>query len=398
MSEPASRHNVRTLAICQGLYIAAISIDLTLTGLAGFTLASDKRLATLPFTIIIITAALTTLVAASLLKRIGRRWGFAIGSAVGALGGLTSALAMFQHDFALFCVGTACIGVFQAFAQYYSLAAADEVSGDAKARAISTVMTGGVLAALLGPLLAKNAQDWFVAVPFAGAYLLAALLGLVSLALIGLIYRDPPPSSAANVSGPARPLSTIVAQPVFFAAIANNLIANAVMIGVMTATPLAMLACGYGVADGAGVIQWHMLGMFAPAFISGRLISRFGVMPVSLTGAAMIASCALLGQSSTSLPVFYVALMLLGVGWNFMYVAGTTLLAQSYRPSERAKTQGSSAFASSCAAALGSFIAAPWLQRYGWSSLNAAVLPLLLVPVLATLYWRFASRPVAAAA
>ncbi|MBM3116589.1 MFS transporter [Jeongeupia naejangsanensis] len=398
MAAPDPRHNVRTLAICQGLYTAAISIDLTLTGLAGYVLAEDKRLATLPFSIIIVTAALTALVAASLLKKLGRRRGFTIGATAGMLGGLVSALAMFRHDFVLFCVGTAGIGVFQAFAQYYRLAAADESTGDAKARAIATVMTGGVLAALFGPLLARSAQDWFAAVPFAGAYLLAAALGLASLLLL-LRYRESRHDTAEAVTCEApRPLSLIVAQPVFIAAIANNLIAYAVMVCLMTATPLAMLACGFNVADGAGVIQWHMLGMFAPAFVSGRLIGRFGVLPVSLSGALLLAASAVLGQASTALPAFYVALMLLGVGWNFMFVAGTTLLAQSYRPNERARTQGGSEFATSCAAALGSFIAAPWLQRYGWSALNAAVLPLLIVPVLATLYWRFAPRPAVATA
>ncbi|WP_211251692.1 MFS transporter [Andreprevotia chitinilytica] len=392
MDPTPARRNIRILAACQALYTAAISIDLTLTGLAGYTLARDKALATLPFSLIIVAAMVTSLVSPHWQQKVGRRIGFATGAGVGAFGAALSVLAMFRHDFWLFCVGTACIGVFQAFAGYYRLAAADNVDAPAKSRAIATVLTGGVLAAICGPLLARWSQGWIPGVAFAGAYGLACLFGIASLALL-LMYRNTPPhQEARQAQEPARPLREIVTQPVFIAALANNLIAYAVMICMMTATPLAMIACGYGINDGAGVIQWHMLGMFAPSFLSGWLISRFGPASVALTGAGLIAVSSVVGQTSSALPYFYVSLMLLGLGWNFMFVAGTTLLAQSYRPRERAKTQSSAEFTTSACSALASLAAAPLVQHLGWATLNAAALPLLLLPVLATLYWRFGQR------
>lgn len=399
MLTPLARRNIRLLALCQALYTAAISIDLTLTGLAGYLLASNKALATLPLSLIIATSAITTLFASRWQARVGRRWGFATGALIGAAGAGISVLAMWQQHFVLFCVGTSCIGVFQAFAGYYRLAAADQVDGNAKGRAIATVMTGGVVAALLGPLLAQHSQNMLPGVTFGGAYLVAFGLGLLSALLILAFYQDAPVLAAtAGPPAPPRPWRVIAKQPVFRAALANNIAAYALMVCLMTATPIAMLGCGFGVADGAGVIQWHMLGMFAPSFVSGALIQRFGVTPISLTGAALLAAAAWLAQSNVALPTFYTALMLLGVGWNFMYVAGSTLLAQSYSASERTKTQGSAEFAVSALAALASFSAAPLLQKLGWSGLNRWVLPLLLLPILATLSWEWRRRKTVAPA
>ncbi|SMC21029.1 Predicted arabinose efflux permease, MFS family [Andreprevotia lacus DSM 23236] len=388
-----AQRNIRILALCQGLFVAAISIDLTLTGLAGYTLASDKAYATLPFALITFANMLTALVSPHWQQKVGRRLGFATGSAIGAVGAGLSVLAMYQQAFWLFCIGTACIGVFQAFAGYYRLAAADNVTPEAKSRAIATVLTGGVIAAVCGPWLAKLSQGWVPHVAFAGAYALASLFGIVSLALLLLFYRDAASQSAAQAdTRPPRPLGEIVRQPVFMAALANNVVAYTLMVCIMTATPLAMIACGFGVNDGAGVIQWHMLGMFAPSFFSGWLIQRFGPAAVSITGALLTAACALIGQTSNTLPYFYAALLLLGLGWNFMFVAGTTLLTQSYRPSERAKTQSGAEFTTGAFAATASFAAAPLVQHLGWGMLNRLLLPLLVVPVLATLFWQFGAR------
>ncbi|KAF0812416.1 Riboflavin transporter RfnT [Andreprevotia sp. IGB-42] len=388
-----ARRNIRTLTACQALYVAAISIDLTLTGLAGYTLATDKALATLPFALITIASMLTALVSPHWQQKVGRRLGFATGAGIGALGAATSVLAMYRQDFWLFCVGTACIGVFQAFAGYYRLAAADNVDAAAKSRAIATVLTGGVVAAVCGPLLARISQGWVPHVAFAGAYALACLFGIVSMALLLWLYRDVQPHAAQQQdSRPARPLREIIAQPVFIAALANNVVAYGVMICLMTATPLAMIACGFGIDDGAGVIQWHMLGMFAPSFFSGWLIQRLGPALVAMSGAVLIAACALTGQASNALPFFYGSLLLLGLGWNFMFVAGTTLLAQAYRPSERAKTQSTAEFTTGAFTALCSAAAAPLIQHLGWATLNQLALPLLLIPVLATLYWQLDGR------
>jgi MFS family permease len=401
-AEPPRRgHGAGVLAVCQALYTSSVSIDLTLTGLVGYNLADDKALATLPFSLITVAAALTTILASFLMARIGRRAGFLLGAGVGALGGSISVWAIFHHSFWAFCAGTATVGVFQAFAQYYRLAAADAVDVPAKSRAISTVLTGGVVAAVLGPLLAAWSKDWLAPVAFAGSYALVTVLGLISMALLALAYRDAVPTTPASTANHAfaadapRPLGQIVRQPIFIAALANNALGYAVMMFVMTATPIAAVACGHTIGDGAQIIQWHLVGMFAPSLFSARLIQRFGVLRVIGCGIVLSALCGVFALRSTDLPHFYAALACLGVGWNFMFVGGTTLLAQSYRPSERAKTQATSEFTTFACSALASLFAGQLLAHFGWATINAAIFPFLGLAAVATLWfaWSRSRRP-----
>ncbi|QCP50518.1 MFS transporter [Trinickia violacea] len=387
------RRNTRVLALCQALYTSSVSIDLTLTGIVGYTLASDKAFATLPFSLITVAAALTTVFASFLMAKIGRRLGFVIGATVGAAGGAISVWAIFHHSFIAFCCGTATVGVFQAFAQYYRLAAADAVGFAAKSRAISTVLAGGVVAAVLGPAIAAWSRDWFAPVAFAGSYAVVTVFGLASLALLLMVYRDgaapggshgPSSHVASAETAAARPLAQIVRQPIFAAALANNALGYAVMMFVMTATPIAAVACGHTIGQGAEIIQWHLVGMFAPSFFSARLIDRFGVLRVIGAGIALSAMCGVIALRSADLPHFYAALACLGVGWNFMFVGGTTLLSQSYRPSERAKTQAASEFTTFGCSALASLFAGQWLARFGWDAVNAAIFPFLGLAALAT--------------
>ncbi len=403
--ERAGRRNARVLALCQALYTSSVSIDLTLTGLVGYTLADDKALATLPFSLITVAAALTTIFASFLMARIGRRAGFALGAAVGAAGGAISVHAIFIHSFWLFCCGTATVGVFQAFAQYYRLAAADAVDAPSKGRAISTVLTGGVIAAVLGPALAAWSRDWLAPITFAGSYALVTLLGIGSLALVLFAYRNvaPPRASTAQADvddAQARPLARIVTQPIFIAALANNAIGYMVMMFVMTATPIAAVACGHTIGDGARIIQWHLVGMYAPSFFAARLIARFGVLRVIGAGIVLSAACGAIALAATDLPHFYAALACLGIGWNFMFVGGTTLLAQSYRSSERAKTQATSEFTTFACTALASLCAGQLLARFGWHVVNASIFPALAIAACATLgyAWTRARTPAPAAA
>lgn len=386
-----NRRNARLLAVCQALYICAISIDLTLTGLTGYELAPDKSLATLPFAMITVSGAVVSYFAAFLLQRLGRRLGFTLGALIGAAGGGVSVWAVMEGRFWLFCAGTAGVGVYQAFALYYRLAAADAVEPEGKGRAISTVLAGGVLAAILGPALAAWSKDLIPSALFAGAYLMVALLGLVAAGLLWAFYRDadPIPSSggpAVDEASP-RPLGVIVRQPVFVASMANNVIGSVTMLFVMTAAPLAAVSCHHSINDGASIIQWHLVGMYAPSLVTGWLIRRFGLLNLLLAGGVLNGACVVAAVSSTSLPAFYVALFALGVGWNFMFVGGSTLQAQSYRPSERAKTQGVSEFLRYATTAGATLAAGPVLQRYGWSTVNLVILPLLFVATAMTLWW-----------
>ena len=401
-SDGSGYRNARILAICQGLFTCAISIDLTLTALTGYQLAPDKSLATLPFALITVAGAVVTWFAAFLIQRLGRRLSFALGALSGAIGGAISVWSVFHGHFWSFCIGTAGVGVFQAFAQYYRLAAADAVSAEFKSRAISTVLTGGVIAAVLGPALASWSKDLFPTALFSGAYLMVALLSLLSMIVLLVFYRDTEAvggaaqaTAAAETDAPPRSTAEIARQPVFVAALANNVVGSMVMMFIMTAAPLAAVACHHGIDDGANIIQWHLVGMYAPSFFAGALIKRCGLGPVVLAGVALNLACALIAMASTSLPAFYVALLCLGVGWNFMFVGGTTLLAQSYRPSERARAQGLSEFLRYAATALATLAAGPLLEHYGWSALNLAILPLLLICALVSVWWMLANAAAA---
>ncbi|SDD15983.1 Predicted arabinose efflux permease, MFS family [Cupriavidus sp. YR651] len=393
MAIPAMRQ-ARVLALCQALYTAALSVDLTLTGLVGYTLAPDKALATLPFALITVASALTAIAAAFLIERLGRRFAFCLGGLACTIGGLVSVWAIYRHHFLLFCVGTALVGVFQAFARFYRLAAADAAPAPDKPRAISVVLTGGVVAAVCGPAIAAWSVDMMQPLPFAGAYLVVAAFGVLTVLLLAIAYRDPA-SLAATTAGdglPARPLGEIVRQPVFVAAFANNGIGNAVMMFMMTATPIAAVACNHTITQGAQIIEWHLVGMYAPSFFSGWLLQRFGNPVMLMSGIALSALASVVALCSTSLPAFYVALLCLGVGWNFMFVGGTTLLAGSYRTAERARTQAASEFSAAVLTALATLAAGQVLHHWGWSAVNLAVFPALLLALVMTAGWQRHAR------
>jgi MFS family permease len=384
--------NAIVLSVAQGLYTAAVAIDLTLTGLTGYQLAPDKSLATLPFALITVASAIATLFASLLMQKIGRRWGFVSGAATGALGGLVSVWAILQNDFWLFCLGTAAVGIFQAFAQYYRLAAADSVPPQQKAKVISMVLAGGVIAAVLGPALASWSKNLFPTL-FAGSYLMVFLLGVGSMLVLAVGFRDVEAEKIpADEAAAARSLTTVFRQPISLAALANNVIGGVVMMFVMTAAPLAAVANHHSIDDGANIIQWHLVGMFAPSFVAGHLIKRYGMPSVLFAGTLLSAACTFIAAASSSLLAFYAALLCLGVGWNFMFVGGTALLASSHTPAERAKVQGVAELIRNVFTAAASLVAGPILERFGWVDLNLVNVPLLIVAAALTLFWMRTQR------
>ncbi|CAB3738988.1 Riboflavin transporter RfnT [Paraburkholderia graminis C4D1M] len=384
--------NAVVLSVAQGLYTAAVAIDLTLTGLTGYQLAPDKSLATLPFALITVASAIATLFASLLMQKIGRRRGFVIGAATGALGGLVSVWAILQNDFWWFCLGTAAVGIFQAFAQYYRLAAADSVAPQQKAKAISMVLAGGVIAAILGPALAAWSKNLFPTL-FAGSYLMVFLLGVGSILVLVFGFRDVEAEIIpADEAAVARSLTTVFRQPISLAALANNVIGGVVMMFVMTAAPLAAVANHHSIDDGANIIQWHLVGMFAPSFVAGHLIKRYGMPSVLFAGMLLSAACTFIASASSSLPAFYVALLCLGIGWNFMFVGGTALLASSHTPAERAKVQGVAELVRNIFTAAASLVAGPILERFGWVNLNLVNVPLLVVAAALTVFWMRTER------
>lgn len=387
--------NMSLLTSAQTLYQCCISVDLTLTGIVGLSLAPSPVLATVPFALISIVSWLVTYPASAFMRRHGRRAGFTIGSLAAVVGGLISVLAVTLHSFVLFCLGVACIGVFQALAGYYRYTAADISPADQRAKAISTVLSGGILAAVAGPFLA-TAVSGVLPVVFAGSYALVTALGLASTAVVAFMTVDRAEKAAEKAvpAGDPRTLKEIARQPVFLAGVAGAGAGYFTMTLAMTAAPIAASGSGHSVHAAASVIQWHMAGMYATAFVSGRLAAGIGAAQTVLAGVVVNAAGALIALSGSSHTHFTVALALIGIGWNLMFVSGTTLLASSYLPHERSVTQGVSEMFTLGASALGALTAGPLLSATSWPTVNAFLLvPLAISAVFAALHLVKKRRP-----
>lgn len=392
---PAEKRNVLLLAGAQALFQTASVIVMTLSGLVGLQIAPDKSLATLPIALMMVAAAATMIPASMLMQRFGRQAGFLLGTTLGVLAGLTAAGAIWLGNFWLFVFANMLVGSYQAFAQYYRFAAADVASTDFKSRAISWVIAGGVVAAVAGPNIARITQG-ISATPFLASYL--ALFGASVLALMLVARLALPHLAVVEAHGPARPLLQIMRQPIFITALAGSAVGHSVMMMVMTATPLAMKACGYTQSASASVVQWHVLGMFLPSFFTGNLIRRFGVLPIMATGIALLGGHVLVALSGNEYLNFLSGLILLGAGWNFLYIGGTTLLTEAYTPSERGKTQAAHDFIVFGSASLASFVAGGLLNHGGWHSVNFTAMPFLGMALAAVTGFAMMRRRVMAAA
>jgi MFS family permease len=374
---------VAVLALCQAMLLTNNIIIVTLSGILGHALASDKALATLPLTAYVLGTALSTVPASLWMRRVGRRAGFMTGAALGASGALAAALAIAAGSFWGLCGGTVLIGSYNAFGQQYRFAAAEIVNEAWRGRAISWVLAGGIVGAMVGPETAKWTRG-LMAVPFLSSYLFLAALAVAAL-LVQTSLRLPMPRQKR--SGEAvRPLSRIVRQPVFLAAALGGAVGYGVMNFLMTATPLAMMAHHHAFADTAFVIEWHAFAMFAPSFVTGALIARWGVLTVTGTGALLMIGCIAAAGFSTSVPGFWTALVLLGVGWNFLFVGGTTLLTEAHRPAERAKVQGLNDFLVFGTTASASLFSGVLLEQLGWPRMAYWMVPFLAL-VLSVLVW-----------
>ncbi|MCW0232695.1 MAG: MFS transporter, partial [Ferrovibrio sp.] len=336
-SPAAARRNVFILAICMALANSATTLQVTLGGLVGFLLVEDKALATLPVTFVVGGTALATIPASLLMRRIGRQLGFMAGCLIGTSGSLIAALGVYLAHFWLFCLGAFIFGASVAFTQLYRFAAADIAPQEMKSRAISWVMVGGLVSAFLGPEIAKHTRELLSPYLFLASYLAAAALPILVLGILPAV-RLPKPT-VAELREPGRPLAEIVRQPAFVVAAMAGMFGYGVMNLLMTATPLAMQICEHPFADAATVIQWHVFGMFFPSFFTGSLIARFGALRIIVVGAVLNLACIAVALAGVTVLNFQAALLILGVGWNFMYIGGTALLTEVYRPAERNKTQ-----------------------------------------------------------
>lgn len=386
--------NVVLLAICQALSMSGMIMNMTVTALAGETLAPDPAYATLPLAFQFTATMLTTMPAALFMRHVGRRLGFMTGVLIGVTGAFIGVSSIFSGNFYLFCLASMMIGSFQGFAVLYRYAAADTASDSFRPKAISLVLAGGVVAALLGPELAKASYDWFAPVMFAGSFVAIAVVQAASLLFLAFVQIPTPTAESRAESG--RPLLEIVRQPTFLVAAFGAMVGYGSMTFVMTATPLAMEDCGFVFQDSAFVIQWHAVGMFLPSFFTGSLINRFGVIRVMLTGVVAYLLCIAINFTGIELLQFFSALVLLGIGWNFLFIGGTTLLTESYRPAERAKVQGFGDFLVFSASTVAAFSSGYINHTFGWQAVNIGILPLALA-VGATLVWYGSRRRVTAA-
>jgi MFS family permease len=379
-----SYRGIFLLACCQGLLLTNAAGLIAINGLVGYALADTKALATLGVTTYVLGSAAATMPVSLWMARVGRRAGFMAGALINIGGCALAALAMWLGSFALYCVATAVIGIYNAIGLQYRFAAAEVAAPADKAKAISLVLAGGIAGGFLGPESARRSMDLFPT-PFLGAFLVLAAYALVALAVQSLVHVPPPTKEERGGGG--RPLSAIVRQPVFVVAALAGGLGYGVMNLLMTATPIAMDLCSHPFAAAALVIEWHVVGMFAPGFFTGSLIKRFGVLHVILAGVVLVAGCVAVALNGNTVAHFVLALALLGIGWNFMYTGGTTLLTESYAPAEKARTQGANDFIVFSIMVVSSLASGAMVTAAGWETMNRAVLPFLALIAGAVLWF-----------
>ena len=373
-----NRRNMGLLVAAQSLGGASPPIIISLGGLVGQQLSSNPTASTLPVSIYQLGLALSTLPAAWIMNRMGRRAAYVLGALLGVLSGIVAAQGIAHSNFITFCIGTALAGFYAACVQSYRFAATDLVPTNEQAKAISRVMIGGLIAAIIGPQVVIWTRDALPATPFAGSFYSQAALALLALPLL-MGLRLPPPQAKSAVAGDARALGEIARSPQFIVACAAGVVSYGLMAFLMTAAPMAMVGCGHSVGEAAMGIQWHVLAMFVPSFFTGKLIARFGKRPITALGLLMIGAAGALALMGLDIFHFWASLILLGVGWNFGFIGATALLTECYRPSERAKVQALNDFLVFGTVAVASFGSGELLHSAGWNGINIGMLPLVAV-------------------
>ena len=382
--------------LAQATSVTGTVAVVTIGGILGRSLAANPALATLPLSLLIVATAVSTVIASWTMSRIGRPRGFAVGAAMGAVGAACVIVAAVVHSFALFCAASMCVGCAAAFSQQYRFAATESVSAAAAPTAISIVLCGSLAGAVLGPELVAEGGSWISGIRFGGTFAVIAVCYLVAGgALLGL--RSVPAASKHEPIGSIRPLRTIARGRLFVAAVAGAAIGQGVMAFMMTAAPLAMhVVDQYSVEATAKIIQYHVLAMYVPSLLTGFLIGRFGVGRIMVFGTALLGVTIVAGLAGRHILHYGGAMVALGVGWNFLYVGGTTLLARTHRPAERFRVQALNDFTIFGTAAVGSLSAGVVMQLLGWDAVLYASLAPILVAV-AALVWARPDREAAVA-
>lgn len=382
VDDARAKRNALKLALGSALAGANASVIFATGAIVGATLAPRPDLATAAVSIFVVGMALATIPNGMIARRYGRRTAFQIGSACGAIGGFVNSYAILHSSFALYCFGTFLCGCYAAVAQSYRFAAADTASDAFKPRALSWVMAGGVAAGFVGPQLVQNTMNLWAPYMFAASYVgqgIIALIAMVALSTVDI----PRPAPAAMGAG--RPLSEIVRQPAFIVAALCGVVSYALMNLIMTSAPLAMKMCGHQPSDSNLAIQWHVIAMYLPSFFTGSLIERFGSGRVVAAGLLLTACAAVIDLSGTSVPTFWIGLIVLGLGWNFGFIGASAMVLQAHRPAERNKVQSFNDFLVFGTMALGSFSSGKLLTSYGWDMVNYVAFPPVVLALAALL-------------
>lgn len=380
-----AHRNIWVLTAAQSLGGASSPIIISLGGMVGQRLSSNPALVTLPVSLFNLGLALGTLPAAFVMRRHGRRSGYLLGACIGLVSGLIATIGIVWGAFIVFCSGTFLSGFYSSYVQSYRFAAADSETGAESQKAIARVMIGGLLAAIIGPELIIWTRDAFPGAQFAGSFLSQAALAALAIPVLLLLRRPPPPRTIEPGGVEGRHLVDILITRRYLLSIATGVVSYGLMTFVMTASPIAMVRHGHSIDMAALGIQWHILAMYGPSFITGRLMVRFGKERVAAVGLVLIAASAAVALSGINITHFWVALVLLGIGWNFGFLGATAMVAECHTPTERNKVQGANDFLVFGTVATASFFAGSLLHSSGWETINWIVLPvvaLILVPLL----------------
>ncbi len=368
------KRNVAILAICQALMMSGNSLLVTATALVGLQIAPQPQWATIPFALMFVGVIITTYPASMMMQKVGRKAGFTLGAVLGVGGGVVSAWSIMQQSFIGFCLGSMLLGAFNAFGQYYRFAAAEAASDRLRSRAISYVLAGGVLAAFAGPNLAKTTRETFGA-EFSGNYACIALIYCCSLLLIqGLRLKE---DGSGTAEAQSISLMDVLRRPHFVIAVASGMVGYGVMNLLMTATPMAMIGCGFHFDQTASVIQWHVFGMFAPAFFTGHLIERFGAYRVMIAGTIGLLLSCLTNLGGVAYWQFLTSLVLLGIGWNFCFIGATSLLTRD--AVAKGKVQGLNDLLVFVTVAITALISGQLHHYLGWQAISLYVIPVILL-------------------
>ncbi len=383
--------NALVLAVAQAMAGGNATVITATTGIIGSMLAPDPALVTVPISTMVLGMWIGTLPVGMLAKAFGRRFALQTGSVFGMFSGLVSYTAVMHGSFALLLLGTFCGGLYAAAHQSYRFAAADTASPRFRPKAVSWVLAGGIFAGIIGSQLVIFTKDLIPAALFAGTFLAQSACAALAAGVLVFVKIPRPPVSRAFADG--RPLIAIIGQPRFIVAAACGMASYAMMNMIMTSAPLAMVMCNHSVNEAALGIQWHVIGMYAPSFVTGSLILRFGVRRMMALGLTMIVGAAAMGLAGIALWNFWIGLAVLGVGWNFAFISATTLVTECHEPHERNKVQAFNDFLVFGSMALGSFSSGALLSRYGWDAVNGMVFPVVLMAALLLAWGALIRRP-----